>query len=94
MSDLTTMAENICEATEALERAQKAAQELRKQTNHETYRAFRAQMQTLTEHLTRLRAMLYHEDEMALDELADALAIAFHSHPSAYHHAEQHVTKR
>ena len=38
--------------------------------------------------------MLYHEDEMALDELADALAVAFHSHPAEYHHAEQNVTRR
>ena len=94
MSDLTTMAENIREATEAMERAQLAARKLREDTNHSTYSIFRAQMETLSKHLTQLRAMLYHEDEMALDELADALAVAFHSHPAEYHHAEQNVTRR
>ena len=94
MSDLTTMAENIREAVEVMERAQRAAQKLREDTNHATYSAFRVQMETLAQHLTQLRMMLYHEDEMALDELADALAVAFHSHPSDYHRVEHHGTKR
>jgi len=93
MSDLTTMAENIREAVEVMERAQQAARKLREDTNHATYSAFRAQMETLTKHLTQLRTMLHHEDEMALDELADALAVAFHSHPSEYHHAEHHAAE-
>lgn len=94
MSDLTTMAENIREATEAMERAKQASEKLRQETNHVTYRAFRAEMATLTEHLIQLRTMLAHEDEMALDELADALAVAFHSHPSEYHRVEHHGAKR
>lgn len=89
MSDLTLMAENIREALEAMERAQQAAHKLREETNHATYSAFRIQMETLAKHLSQLRAMLHHEDEMALDELADALAVAFHSHPAEYHHVKQ-----
>ena len=94
MSDLTTMAENIRETAEAMERAKQAADRLRRETNHITYRAFRTEMEALVERLTHLRTMLHHEDEMALDELADALAIAFHSHPAEYHHVEQHVAEQ
>ncbi len=91
MSDLTTMAENIRETMEALEHAKEAAQKLREETNHATYSAFRMKMESLASHLIHLRSMLHHEDEVALDELADALAVAFHSHPAEYHHSEQHV---
>jgi DNA-binding protein H-NS len=84
------MAENIREAIEAMERLQRAAKKLREETNHATYSTFRHQMSELSKHLTHLQTMLHHEDEMALDELADALAVAFHSHPSDYRHVEQH----
>lgn len=94
MSDLTTMAEHIRETMDAMERAKQATQKLRDDPNHATYSAFRVQMETLSKHLTHLRTMLYHEDEMALDELADALAVAFFSRPAEYHHVEQHVKER
>jgi len=90
MSELTQMAEAIHDTLEMLERAQEAGEELRKETNHENYSAFRVQMEELSDHLRQLKTMLAHEDEVAEDELADALSRAFHGQPAEYHHAEGH----
>jgi len=90
MSDPTLMAETIRDTIEALERAREVSKELRKQTNHENYSAFRVQMDELSERLRHLKTMLAHEDEMALDELADALSRAFQGQPAEYRRAEGH----
>jgi hypothetical protein len=92
MSDLTLMAESIRDTIEALERAREVSKELRSQINHKSYSAFRVQMEELSERLRHLKTMLYHEDEMALDELADALSNAFHGQPTAeeYRHGSHH----
>ncbi len=90
MSDLTVIAEYIRTAMDAMEEVQEAEEVLRIQSNHENYKIFRSSMITLTEHLNRLKSMLAHEDEMALDELGNALSRAFHGQPAEYHHAEGH----
>lgn len=90
MSDLTLMAENIRTALEALEHTQDAGDELREKVTRENYAAFRQRMNELYQRLHKLNAMLLHEDEMALDEFADALNRAFHSPPSEYRRASGH----
>ena len=90
MSDITLMAEAIRNTIETLERARQVSKELRDQPNHKTYSAFRTQMEELSERLRQLKAMLAHEDEVALDELADALSHAFHGESAEYRHASGH----
>ncbi len=90
MSDLTVIAEYIRAAMDLMEQVQEAEEALRLQANHENYKALRKSMEALTERLNHLKNMLGHEDEVALDELADALNHAFH-HPTAeYRHALRH----
>lgn len=90
MSDLTLMAENIRTALEALEHTQEAGEDLRERVTRENYAAFRQHMNELYQRLRALNSMLLHEDEMALDEFADALNRAFDSPPSDYRHASGH----
>ena len=92
MSDLTTIAENIRAAMDAMERAQQAEEALRTKPNQTNYKTLLANMETVIERLTRLNAMLTHEHEVALDELSDALSRAFALSPTAYRHAEGHHT--
>jgi hypothetical protein len=90
MSDLTLMAENIRDAVQTMERAKKVGEELRERATRENYAAFRAQMGELTTRLRHLNIMLLHEDEMAFDELADALDRAFELPAPEYRHADAH----
>lgn len=90
MSDLTLMAENIRAALEKLEHTQSAGDELRESVTRENYATFRKHMDELYQRLKALNNMLLHEDEMALDEFADALSRAFERTPSEYRHASGH----
>ena len=90
MSDLTLMVEQIQDAIHAMERAKEAGESLRERVTRESYAHFRAQMDELYQRLRGLNAMLAHEDEMALDELADALSRSFESPPGEYRHASGH----
>ena len=90
MSDLTTIAEQIQDAMRAMGQTQEAGEGLRERVTRESYAHFRAQMEELHQRLRGLNAALLHEDEMALDELADALSRAFESPPSEYRHASGH----
>jgi hypothetical protein len=47
-------------------------------------------MNELYQRLRGLNAMLLHEDEMALDELADALNHTFNKPSSEYRHSDGH----
>jgi molybdenum cofactor cytidylyltransferase len=91
MSDLTLMAEAIRDTIETMERAREVSRELRDNTNHENYSAFRTQMDELSERLRKLNARLAHEDEVALDELADALSRAFHGQSTEYRRGDEHA---
>ena len=90
MSDLTLMAENIRTAMEALEHTQEAGEDLRERVTRENYAVFRQHMNELYQRLRGLNTMLLHEDEMALDEFADALSRAFENPPGDYRHASGH----
>ena len=90
MSDLTLIAENIRTAMEELEHTQEVGENLRERVTRENYAQFRLHMNELAQRLRSLNAMLLHEDEMALDELADALNQAFDKPPSEYRHAGGH----
>jgi len=80
MSDLTMMAETIREAMRAVEEAHEATEELRAETNHDNFDAFKAKMLELQEHLSRLKTVLDHEETYAFDELMDALSIVCAGH--------------
>ena len=90
MSDLTLIAENIRTAMEEMERTQEVGESLQERVTRENYARFRLRMNELYQRLRGLNAMLLHEDEMALDELADALNQAFDKPPSEYRHAGGH----
>jgi hypothetical protein len=90
MSDLTLIAENIRTAMEELEHTQEVGESLRERVTRENYARFRLHMNELYQRLRSLNAMLLHEDEMALDELADALNHTFHKPSSEYRHASGH----
>lgn len=84
MSDLTTMAEYIHDAMQAVEEAQRASRDLKENANHETFDAFRAKMLELRERLRRLKAVLDDEEAYAMDELADALSKVYTDHRAEY----------
>jgi len=86
MSDLTLIAEHIRDTVDTMERARKVGEQLREHTTHQNYSAFRVQMEELSARLRHLNAILLHEDEMALDELADALDRAFELPAPEYRH--------
>jgi flagellin-specific chaperone FliS len=90
MSDLTSIAENIQETMQTLERTQEAGNGLREQVTRENYANFRRQMDELYQRLRKLNSMLLHEDEVALDELGDALSRAFEGQPAEYRRASGH----
>lgn len=90
MSDMTLIAENIRNTMEAMERTQEVGEDLRERVTRENYAAFRTHLEVLTERLRGLKSMLAHEDEVALDELADAINRAFDQPPVEYRHASGH----
>ena len=90
MSDMTLIAENIRNTMEAMERTQEVGEGLCERVTRENYTAFRAHLEALTERLRGLKSMLAHEDEVALDELADAINRAFDQPPVEYRHASGH----
>ena len=90
MSDLTSIAEHIQETMQALERTQEASAGIREKVTRETYSIFRTQMDELYQRLRKLNSMLLHEDEVALDELGDALSRAFKSEPAEYRRSSGH----
>lgn len=84
MSDLTLIAENIHDVMQALEEAHEASQELRTNTNHAAFDAFRARMVELQEHLGKLKTVLDNEEAFAMDELMDALSKVYSGHRADY----------
>jgi len=80
MTDWDEIVENIRNAIEAVDGAQSASETLRQYTNHSTFEAFRQKMKELQEHLTKLKAVLDHEEAFAMDELMDALSKVYSGH--------------
>ena len=84
MSDLPVIAEYIRAAMEAIEEARNASRELKEDTNHNTFDAFKAKMAELHEHLSKLKMVLDNEEAYAMDELMDALSKAYSDHRADY----------
>jgi hypothetical protein len=84
MTDWDLMTEYIHNAMHVVDKAHAASRQLREDANPETFDNFRAQMQELTEHLTKLQTVLNNQEAFALDEFADWLSKAFTGKPSEY----------
>jgi hypothetical protein len=84
MTDWNEMVEFIQNAMQAVDNAHGAVQELKQNTNHDTFDAFRAKMEELEEHLSRLKMVLDNEEAYAVDELVDALSRAHSGHGAEY----------
>lgn len=84
MTDWDLITEAIQRAMEAVERTQKAGENLRNHTSAETFDEFRAEMEKLYERLSHLKTALEHESTFALDELIDRLNMAFIGRPADY----------
>ena len=77
MTDWDEMVQNIRNAMEALENAERASKTLREAANHGNFEVFRRRMAVLEEHLGKLKIVQNHEGAFAPDELMDALSRAF-----------------
>ncbi|MBI3739421.1 MAG: hypothetical protein HY258_10280 [Chloroflexi bacterium] len=84
MSDLTTMAEYIHDAMQAVDEAHHASNKLKENANHETFDTFRTKMLELREHLRKLKMVLDDEEAYAMDELMDALSKVYTDHRVEY----------
>ena len=84
MTDWDLMTEYIHNAMHVLEKAHAASRQLRENANPETFDNFRAQLQELTDHLTKIQTVLNNQEAFALDEMADWLSKAFTGNPSPY----------
>ena len=84
MSDLTMIAEYIHDAMQAIEKAHTVSTDLQNNTNKKTLDEFRAQMDELADHLTKLQEVLSNEEAYAVDELVDALTKAVTGHHPKY----------
>ena len=84
MTDWDLMTEQIRNAMHVVDKAHAATKQLRENANPETFDNFRAQLERLTEHLTRLQTVLNNQEAFALDEMADWLSKAFTGKTSEY----------
>ena len=84
MSDMTLIAEDILNAMQAVEEANKAAEELRAKTDPPAFDAFRAKMLELQDHLSKLKLVLDNEEAFAMDELMDAMSKVYSGHRADY----------
>jgi Zn-dependent oligopeptidase len=84
MTDWDLMTEHIHSAMQGVDKAHTASRQLRENANPETFDNFRAQIQELTENLTKLQRVLDNQEAFALDELADWLSNAFTGKLSEY----------
>jgi uncharacterized protein YukE len=84
MTDWDLMVEYIQRAMDAVDRAHEATDELRQNATPEAFDEFRAELEKLTEHLSKLQTVLNNQEAFALDEMADMLSRAFTGNPSDY----------
>ena len=82
MTDWDLMTEYIHNAMHVVDKAHAASRQLRENANPETFDNFRAQLEELTQRLTKLEIVLNNQEAFALDELADWLRKAFTAEPS------------
>lgn len=84
MTDWDLMIERIQNAMQAVDRAHEVANNLRENTTPEAFNEFRAHMDELTEHLTKLQTVLNHQGTFAFEELADRLSMLLGGRRSEY----------
>lgn len=84
MTDCDLLTQSIQNAMHVVDKAHVASRQLRQNANPETFDNFRAQLDELTDHLTKPQVVLNNQEALALDELADWLSKAFTGNPSQY----------
>ena len=84
MTDWDQITEYIQNAMQSMDKAHEVTNELRENGNPEVFDEFRAQMQELTKHLTKLQTVLDNQEAFALDEIADWLSKVFGGEESSY----------
>lgn len=84
MTDWDLITEYIHNAMQAVDEAHGASHDLREKATPEAFDEFRAQMQELIEHLTKLQTVLDNEEAFAVDELVDWISKAYTGKPSDY----------
>ncbi|MDO9303035.1 MAG: hypothetical protein Q7T89_16730 [Anaerolineales bacterium] len=84
MSDITLIAEDILDTMQAVDEAYHATQLLREKTDHAALDLFRVKMSELEERLKKIKMVLDNEEAFAMDELMDALSMAYSGHRAEY----------
>ena len=84
MSDITLIAEDIINTMQAVEEAYHASKKLQKESDTVALDAFRAKMLELHDHLSKLKMVLDNEEAFAMDELMDAMSVAYSGHRAEY----------
>lgn len=84
MTDWDTMVEQIHAAMQAVDDAHAATESLRAKADRDAIEKFQVQMKVLHHRLEEIHKILAHEDQYALDELADALGASL-GHKEEYH---------
>jgi hypothetical protein len=84
MTDWDEIVEYIHNAMQAVDEAHSAAEQLKQDTNHANFDAFCEKMARLQERQIKLQIVLGNEEAYAVDELVDALSMAFTGHRAEY----------
>ncbi len=84
MTDWDEIIEYIHDAMQAVDAAHSATENLRQDTNHANFDAFRRKMAELQERQRKLQIVLGNEEAYAIDELVDALSLALTGHRAEY----------
>ena len=84
MTDWDLMIEYIHNAMQAVDDAHAASHGLREKATPETFDEFRAKLDELTDHLTKLQTVLNDEEAFAVDELVDWISKAYTGKPADY----------
>jgi hypothetical protein len=84
MTDWDEMVEYIHGAMQAVDEAHSASEQLKQETNHDSFKAFIQKMKELQERQRQLQQVLDNEEAYAIDELVDALSMVFQGHKAEY----------
>ncbi len=84
MTEWDEIVEFIRKAMEAVDEAHGASEELKRNTNHDTFNAFQVKMNELHERLSKLKTVLDNEEAYTMDELMDALSKVYSGHQADY----------
>ena len=84
MTDWDEIIEYIHNAMQAVDEAHGASENLKQDTNQETFDVFCEKMRQLQERQRKLQVVLNNEEAYAVDELVDALSQVFSGHRAEY----------